>query len=82
MLEKRLHFADIGLHRIGKPGELVGQDVGVGQTDGSRADQLRERPAVEETGIGELRKVIEIVVDGVIDPVFVKPAKGQKTIAR
>ena len=45
----------IRAHRVGQVRELERQQVGVGQPDHRGADGLRQRPAVDEVGVEELR---------------------------
>ena len=52
---------------VRKTGEVVRQQVGVGQPDHCRACGLRERASVGEVGIRKMCVPVEIVVDGVID---------------
>jgi hypothetical protein len=69
LLEQRLQLAHVGLRRVGQMRELKRQHVGLSEPDDERADRLRERAAVGEVGIQELREVIVVVVDRVIDAV-------------
>ena len=63
--------------RVGEGGELEGQELGVRQAQDGEADRLRERPAVDEVGVGEVRVPGEVVVDGVVDAAVVLAAEAE-----
>jgi hypothetical protein len=76
-LPKLLHLVHVALHGVGEVGEIVGQQIGVGQAHHGRAGGLRQCAAVDEIGVGEVRVPVEIVVDGVIDAAAVFAAEAQ-----
>ena len=57
----------VGVHRVGEVVEIVRQQFRIGQAHHRRAGRLRQRSAVDEVCVGEMRVPVEIVVDGVID---------------
>ena len=62
---------------VGQAGEVVRQQVGVGEPHDRCADGLRERASVAEVGVGEMRVPVKIVVDGVIDSAAIFVAIAQ-----
>ena len=68
---------------VGQAGEIVGQQIGVGESHDRGPRGLRERASVAEVGIGEMGVPVEIVVDGVVDSaaVFVAIAEVQRSDA-
>ena len=62
-----LQFVDISADGFGEIAELEREQPGVGQPDDGGADGLRERAAVDEIGVGEMRVPVEIVVNGMIN---------------
>ncbi len=82
-LQELLQFVEVAMDGVGEIGELVGQQIGVGQPHHRGSGGLRERAPVAEVGIGEMRVPVEIVVDGVVDAaaIFVAIAQIQRSDA-
>ena len=57
---------DADVHGVGEIGELVGENVGIGDAHHHRAHGLRQRATVAEVAVLKMRVPVEIVVDGVI----------------
>ena len=47
--------------------EIERQQLGVGQAHHRGARRLRQRAAIDEIGIGEVRVPVEVVVNGMVD---------------
>ena len=62
-----LQIVDIAVHGLGEIAELEGQHVRIRQPHHRRAGGLRQRAAVDEIGVGEMRVPVEIVVNGMIN---------------
>ena len=67
LFQQLLHFFQIIVHRVGEVAEAIGKHIGIGQAHDGHANGLRQRFAVNEVGVGEVRVPVEVVVNGVID---------------
>src|SRR5579864_7401510 len=65
------------MYRVGKINKVVGKDVRVGQPHHRSSDRLRKGSSIDKIGIGEVRIPVEIVVDRVVDALFVLAAIAQ-----
>ena len=65
---------------VGEAGEIVRQQVGVGEPHDRGPGSLRESASVAEIGIGEMGVPVKIIVDGVVDSaaIFVAVAQVQR----
>ena len=77
MWKKRLEPVDVGLHSIGKIGKVKGQQIRIRQAHHRRSGNLGERASVSEVGVVEVGVPIEVVVNGMVNPAAVLPAKSK-----
>ena len=59
------------MNGLGLIGKIERQEIGVGKTHHRRTGNLRERFAIGEVGVAEVRVPIKIVVDRVIDAALI-----------
>ena len=64
---ERLELDDVAHQRVGRVGELERQHRRIGEPQQQRARDLRQRAAVDEVAVGELRVPVHRVVHRVID---------------
>ena len=76
-LPELVQLIDVFLDGVGEVGEVVGQQVRIGQAHHNSADGFRQRAAVAEIRVGEMRVPVKIVVDGVVNAATVLAAISQ-----
>src|SRR2546426_2964869 len=74
-LRKSFQFLQVGLHGVCKILELERKQIRIRQAHYGGAASRRERTAVDEIRVAEMRVPVEIVVNGMVDAAVVFPAE-------
>ena len=72
-----LQLGEVRPDRVARVENCNGSTSALGQPHHRRAGRLRQRPAVDEIGVGEVRVPVEVVVDRVIHAAAILAAEAE-----